>query len=315
MSPQARQLGRAFRHRFEGPAYRKLLICSLRVIPGEILRPTVPIWAAFFYAFVPSARSIVRKNLARMLVGAGRVQVERATYQVFVHYSQSIVDLYSFHIGREPPIAVTVAGRERVQRILDGGRGVITVTGHLGAWQITPYLIQRSGALPSMTITMAEEPNPELGRFEERFRSRFQIVYTTRSPYALIELATRLRRTEIVGMQLDRHLGGPHVKVPFCGMSLPFPLGPAMLARTSGCPLVPVFSLFTDPDRRRVTVFYEEPIEVPQTRYRNADLYAATVRLVSVYESYVRRYPHQWFNFYDFWSQEGILEDSSEEPG
>jgi KDO2-lipid IV(A) lauroyltransferase len=281
----------------------------LSATPPEVLRASIPLWAGFFYAFVPSARRLVRGNLTRVLAKARPSEIEWAAYRLFTNYAQSVADLYSFHIGREPPIALRFEGRERVHRIIDGGRGAITVTGHLGAWQITPALIHKLGGLPAMTMAMAEEPNAEVGQFEERLRSRFRIVYTTRSPYALLELAARLRQREIVGMQLDRHLGGPQVEVPFCGASAPFPLGPATLARTSGCPLVPVFSLYTDRRRRQVTVFYDEPIEVPHTCDRQADLQIATVHLASVYERYVRRYPDQWFNFYDFW-RSGVAEST-----
>jgi KDO2-lipid IV(A) lauroyltransferase len=53
---------------------------------------------------------------------------------------------------------------------------------------------------------------------------------------------------------------------------------------------------------RQITVYYEEPIEVPHTRDRAADLTRATAAAAAVYERYVRRWPEQWFNFFDFWA-------------
>src|SRR5262249_35267363 len=150
--------------------------------------------------------------------------------------------------------------------------GAITVTGHLGAWQMTPFLIAQRGDLPPMTMAMAEEPNADVGEFERRFRARFRIVYTTRSPFALIELANLVKRGELVGMQLDRHLGGPQALFPFCGAPVASPLGPATLARTTRCPIVPVFSVYADRRRRQVTVYYGEPIWVSRTANRENDL-------------------------------------------
>ena len=34
----------------------------------------------------------------------------------------------------------------------------------------------------------------------------------------------------------------------------------------------------------------------------------ATARIVAVYESYVRRYPMQWYNFHDFWASPAPVE-------
>ncbi len=106
-------------------------------------------------------------------------------------------------------------------------------------------------------------------------------------------------------MQLDRRVGGAEAVLPFFGAPARFPLGAATLARSTGCPIVPLFSLYADRRRRTVRVMYEAPIEVERTRDRAADLARATARLVEVYERYVRAYPDQWFNFYDFWDPPG----------
>jgi KDO2-lipid IV(A) lauroyltransferase len=218
-----------------------------------------------------------------------------------VNYAQSLTDMYGFHVGQRVPIAPEFRGREHVHRVVAGGRGAITVTGHVGAWQITPFLIARAGGLPPVTMAMAEEPNAAVGEFESQFRSRLRIVYTTGSPFSLIELSSRLRRGELVGMQVDRHLGGPSLALPFFGRPAPFPLGPATLARITGCPIIPVFSHYAERLRRGVVVEYGEPVEVERTSDREADVRRATLRVVSAYERYVHCHPDQWFNFYDFW--------------
>jgi KDO2-lipid IV(A) lauroyltransferase len=297
--------GRSFRHRFEGPLFRRVFLGGIRTIPPTLQRASMPLWGGLAYALVPSARRAVEANLARVLADAPRAEVRRQARRLFVHYAQSLTDMYAFHLGHAVPIAVEFDGRERVERVVDGGRGAVTVTGHLGAWQVTPFLIKKKGALPPLTMAMAEEPNARVGEFEARFRARQRIVYTTQSPFSLIELSSRLRRGELVGMQLDRRVGGPEAEVPFFGAAARFPLGAATLARSTGCPIIPLFSLYADERRRTVRVCYEAPIEVERTRDRAADLASATARLVAVYERYVRAHPDQWFNFYDFWGEAG----------
>jgi len=154
---------------------------------------------------------------------------------------------------------------------------------------------------PPLTMAMAEEPNAGTAEWERQFREKFKIVYTTSSPFATLELASVLRRGELVGMQMDRFAGGPHVMLPFCGKPAPFPLGPATLARATGTPLLPTF-IIADADRTNCKFWVEAPIEVKHTRDRDADVREATERVVAVYERYVRTYPEQWFNFFDFWN-------------
>jgi KDO2-lipid IV(A) lauroyltransferase len=296
-----RQRGQSFRHRFEGPFFRNLMMAGIQRIPLALQQASLPLWASIFYGALPEARRAVEANLRRAVGPLSALGERRRSFRVFVNYARSLTDMYGLYLQRDLPLDICFQGRDNVYRVIASGRGAVAVTGHLGAWQVTPFVIGRTGELPPLTMAMAEEPHGGAHDFERQLRSRFNVVYTTGSPFALIELQRRLRAGEIVGMQLDRVPGGPHVEVPVFGAPAPFPLGAATLARTSGCPLIPVFAVYTG--ARQITISYEEPIEVAHTRDRAGDLSRATAAAAAVYERYVRRWPEQWFNFFDFWSE------------
>jgi KDO2-lipid IV(A) lauroyltransferase len=298
------EAGRSFRHHFEGPFWRKVLVTGLRAMPQSVQRATIPYWAGLFWGAVPRARRSIEENLAQILgPGTSRAQLHLRSYRLFVNYAQAITNLYVMHLGQRLPVDPEFVGYEKLKPILDARRGAVAVTAHLGYWQITPFLCARRKWLPPITMAMAEEPNRKLAAFEAELRAKLRIVYTTASPFSAIELANIIRRGELVGMQMDRHIGGAaYAMIDFCGRPAPFPTGPATLARATGAPLVPVF-VIAGRDRRRCTVHLETPLEVAHTRDRNADVVDATRRLVAVYERYVKAYPEQWFNFHDFWAE------------
>lgn len=298
---QNQQAGRAFRHRFEGPFWRQVFLGGVRRIPKDVQRATMPFWASIFWTLVPRARRQVEANLEQICGPASALETKRRSFRLFVNYAQAITNLYAMHLGQPLPVEPEFSGHENLKDILAEKRGLIALTGHMGYWQITPFLMAARSWLPPMTMAMAEEPNRKLAAFEEQFRKKFRIVYTTASPFASIQLANILRQGEFVGMQLDRHLGGQHVMLPFCGREAAFPLGPATLARATGCPMAPVFVL-AHHNRKRCTVMVEKPIYVRHTRDRDADVRDGMARVVAVYERYVRKYPEQWFNFHDFWA-------------
>jgi KDO2-lipid IV(A) lauroyltransferase len=292
--------GQAFRHRFEGPFYRRLMMFGVKNFPHPLQRATMPFWAGIFYVLVPRARRAVEHNLERVAGPLSPLEAKARSFRLFVNYAQSITNMYCLHHGQAVPVEAITVGQEHIFKLQAEKHGAVVVTGHLGFWQIAPILMQRK-SYPPLTMAMAEEPNQGTGEWERQFRDKFRIVYTTRSPFASLDLAHVLRRGELVGMQMDRSSGGPHVWLPFGGGPAPFPLGPATLARATSSPLLPTF-IIADPDRRRCIFHVEPPIEVPHTSDRDADVRTATQRVVAVYERYVRRYPEQWFNFYDFWN-------------
>ncbi|MSP59545.1 MAG: hypothetical protein EXR72_04235 [Myxococcales bacterium] len=290
--------GRSHRHRFETPFWRKVFLAGVRHIPQAIQRATMPLWAGIFYGLVPSARRTVEANLTRAMGEASPAITHLRSFRLFVNYAQSITNMYALYVGRPLPVEPVFEGREKLLAVRAQGRGAVILTGHIGSWALAPFLLERTG-VGAPTMAMAEEPNQELQQFEQQFRRHWKIIYTTGSPFAALELATVLRRGELVGMHLDR-VTGSHVLLPFFGKEAAFPLGPATLARATGAPLVPVFMIRDGAKGFRS--FTEDPIEVAHTRNRDADLRDATARVVAVYEAYVRRYPYQWFSFHDFWA-------------
>jgi lauroyl/myristoyl acyltransferase len=299
-SHQKQTAGQAFRHHFEGPFYRRVMMFGIKNFSHRMQHATMPFWAGIFYVLVPRARRAVEANLERVAGPTTPIEAKARAFRLFVNYAQSITNMYCLHHGQPVPVDAITLGAEHIYKLQAEKRGAVVVTGHLGFWQIAPILMQRK-SYPPLTMAMAEEPNQGTGDWERQFRDKFRIVYTTSSPFSTLGLASVLRRGELVGMQMDRYVGGPHVWLPFCGRPAPFPLGPATLARATGSPLLPTFTI-ADADRRRCVFHVEPPIEVAHTADRDADVRDATARAVAVYERFVRRHPEQWFNFYDFWN-------------
>ena len=292
--------GRALRHAYDGPFFRRLAIGGVTKIPLSVKFATMPLWGGIFHALLPSARRAAERNLRRVLPDASRLALRRTSFRLFTNYAQSIANLFALY--HDLPVGITTRTHhgEVLEQLHRKQRGAVLATGHMGYWQIAPFLMAKKAYAP-LTMAMAEEPNQQTAEFEKRFRSRMRIVYTTRSPLALVELARLVGRGELVGMQMDRPMGSAHILVDFFGTPAPFPVGPATLARATRAPLIPAFVLARR-DRRHCEIFIEAPIEVAHTRDRDKDIRDATERLVALYQRFVSQYPDQWFNFFDFWS-------------
>ena len=100
-----------------------------------------------------------------------------------------------------------------------------------------------------------------------------------------------------MALQGDRALGNRgDVSVPFFGAPARFPLGPFVLARASGAPVVPAFCVMNADGRYAIEV--GTPVRVGVEGER-----PALTHWVGVLEGMVRSHPEQWFNFFDPWSQ------------
>lgn len=139
------------------------------------------------------------------------------------------------------------------------------------------------------------EQDADLERYLRREGERLRFV-TRRHATSTLGLLAALRRNEAVAMQGDRPTGerGDTV-VEFFGAPAPFAIGPFVLARAAGAPVVAAYCVMDADHRYRITV--ESPIWV-----KSGEEPAALAAMVATLERAVRAHPTQWFNFFDVWS-------------
>ena len=241
----------------------------------------------------PAERAVVRATLEVMTAASG-ARLDELTAGVFRDFAMCFSDLVT--TNRQPSARLTAhvsqaRGTERLER-LEGG--MISLTAHVGNWELAGRLLALRSARPTHVV-VAEEEVRALKRWVRRDGDGVRFVPRS-APTVSLQLVAALRRGEVVAVQGDRALGTRgDALVPFFGRPAPFPLGPFVLARALRVPLVPAFCML-DADRR-YAVTVPEPLTVAAGG--EEDALRAWVALL---EDTVRRHPTQWFNFFDVWN-------------
>jgi lauroyl/myristoyl acyltransferase len=244
----------------------------------------------------PAERAAVRRNLARVQPGRGPAWLDVAVESVFARFAVCFADLLSLNRGPAPGLWRHVAGGARqdpTREALALGRGCVSVTAHLGNWELAGRLLATLG--PPVHVVMAPEQDPAVGALLARGAPPGVRFVRMTSPTAGVGLVAALRRGEIVAFQLDRAMGGRgDGSVPFFGAPARFPLGPFVIAAAAGAPVVPAFCVLERDGRYRLHV-------EPALTVSSGEEAAALATAVAVLERYVARHWDQWFNFYDVW--------------
>jgi lauroyl/myristoyl acyltransferase len=247
--------------------------------------------------FLPAERMVTQATLAVMTGAAGR-RLDVLAAELFAEFAMLFSDLVAAshqpierlfaHVGQR-------AGAQHLDR-LEGP--VISLTAHVGNWDLAGRLLARNSARPTHVV-VAEEEMRALETWLRRDGDGIRFVPRSR-PTVSVELLAALRRGEVVALQGDRALGNRgDVLVPFFGRPAPFPIGPFRLASASGAPVAPAFCTL-GPDRR-YTIAMLEPLVV-----KRGDEEDALRAWVTLLENIVRERPTQWFNFFDIWNPFGI---------
>ncbi|HNF98857.1 MAG TPA: lysophospholipid acyltransferase family protein [Pseudomonadota bacterium] len=300
MSNDSSKSALSLQHRYEGPFYRRIMLGGIKHIPTWLQRLTMPMWGGIFYFLIRKAREAVLRNLETVAGKVGFWQTHRRGLVTFRNYAQMLTDSYKVHLGQPLTMEVESIGRTPELVSLIREKGGIMATGHIGMWQVGPFLAEWRD-LPPFYVARAEEPNPLVQKWEQRFRDRFKVIYTTGSPFSALSIAKVLREKSVVGMQIDRVLSDTGLTVKMCGKDARFPMGPALLARVTGAPLIPSFFVIDESLGRPRLIHHVGPaVIVENTRDREADVRRATEAMVAIYEKIVCKYPTQWYQFFDF---------------
>jgi lauroyl/myristoyl acyltransferase len=243
--------------------------------------------------FMPAEHAVIRATLGRVTGASGR-RLDALAVGTFTDFAMCFSDLLSTNRRPVAELSGHVARVEGAERVGGLRGGFVSLTAHVGNWELAGRLLAGRTARPTHVVVAQEEAR-ELERWVRRNGDGMRFVPRSR-PTISLELHAALRRGEVVALQGDRALGTRgDVLVPFFGSPAPFPLGPFLLARAAGVPVVPAFCLLDAGHRYEVRV--AEPLSVS----RGGEEEAAG-RWVAVLEDVVRERPTQWFNFFDVWN-------------
>jgi KDO2-lipid IV(A) lauroyltransferase len=189
-------------------------------------------------------------------------------------------------------------GLDNFVRARERGKGVLVLTGHLGAWELSSFYHSLMGMPMGMVIRRLD--NPLVDAFVNRIRCLHGNRVIHKDDFARGLIAS-MRAGETVGILMDTNMTPPQgVFVPFFGVAACTASGMARIAAKTEAAVVPGFLLWEESEQRYVLRFGEE-LEVVHTGDAEKDAVENTARFTAAIEGYVRRYPAQWLWMHRRW--------------
>jgi len=184
-----------------------------------------------------------------------------------------------------------LAARER-------GKGVLVLTGHLGAWELSSFYHSLMGY--PMSIVIRRLDNALVDDLVNHIRCLHGNQVLHKDDFARGLLAS-MRRGETVGILMDTNMTPPQgAFVDFFGHLACTGSGMARVAIKTGAQVLPGFLLWEESTRQYVLRF-GAPLTLPISDDVEADTLAHTALFTKVIEDYIRKYPDQWLWVHRRW--------------
>ena len=255
----------------------------------------------FIFASRSAFRAIYR--YFRGIHGYGVFRSVVSIYRNYYYFGQVLLDKIALLAGLQSRFTFDFEGEEYLRQMVNGG---LLVSGHIGNLEMAGQLLNRLEKKINIILFDAEHEQIK-GYLSDVFTNRRVNFIVIKEDYShLLEIRQALERCEIIAMHGDRYIeGNKVVEMNFMGRPALFPTGPVNLAARFG---VPVSYVFAVKETRKHYHFYATPLRQVEfsrnLKKREVMLKEAVEAYVSALEIIVRRYPLQWFNYYNFWDAE-----------
>lgn len=291
--------GAPWRHRLE---YAPVWLA--KSVLGALPRPAAraigySVAAAFYYGH----RRLIRvgeRNLGIAFPAMPLAERRRLLRRLYHHLGRQLAEFCLFPRARRDTIGALVEteGLEHFLAAQARGRGVLILTAHLGAWELSSFAHSLNGH--PMKFVIRPLDNPYLNAMVNRYRGLHGNQPIGKRGFAR-QLVTAMQHNEAVGILLDQNSSPPQgCFVPFFGVLACTATGLARIAQRTGAAVVPGFTVWEEA-RRKYVLYFDRETPTQRSGDEDADTLANTAAYNAVLERWIRRYPDQWLWVHRRW--------------
>ncbi len=203
--------------------------------------------------------------------------------------------LGDFAIGKQ----IELSGAENLQPLLASGKPGIFFSGHYGNWELISHAAKHLD-LPMVLVYRAAN-NPLTEDLLQSLRAPTGVKHVPKGVRAARALLQALHANQSLGMLVDQKQN-TGIPVPFFGHDAMTAPAIAELALRMQCPVIPVRVIRLDGGRFRIEV--SEPLHLPASCDRDADVLAVLKHINTVLEGWIRERPDHWFWVHRRWPKD-----------
>jgi KDO2-lipid IV(A) lauroyltransferase len=252
------------------------------------------------YLLARRQRNVALQNLQMAMPELSELDRERIMRDVFSSLARLLVEFSQFPKLNPDNISdlVEYDGLENYLASKARGRGVLFLTAHIGAWELSSFAHGLYG-YPMKFLTRPLD-NPLIESMINRMRTLSGNQVIGKSG-ATREVLKALRNNETVGILVDQNtIRSEGVFADFFGIPAATTPALATFAMRTGAAVVPGY-IHWEPERHRHILRFDPALELVQTGEQQQDILANTQLFNHVLERRIRQFPGEWLWIHKRW--------------
>jgi KDO2-lipid IV(A) lauroyltransferase len=277
-----------------------LILKALGAMPRTVARGFAASVTGLFFSLLPKLRKTAEFNLRLAFPDWTEAQRKDATRKMVRNLGWMAAEFARFpRLTKENIEKVVIL--EGHENFLEGqcrGKGVLYLTGHIGAWELSSF----AHALYGYPLHYMARPldNTRLDALVNQYRcsSGNKPIYKNESARVTLKI---LKGSGTIGILADQNtMPSEGVFVDFFGKLACTTTGLARVALHTGAAVVPGYA-YWDETIQKYRLRFEPPVELICSGDTEHDVFENTQRFAKIIEGIIRKHPDQWVWVHKRW--------------
>lgn len=248
----------------------------------------------YYVLFAPKSTRAIYKYF-RQIVGYDPLPAVVAVYKNYYIFGQTLIDKIAIGSGQADAFKYTFDGVEHLKELKETG-GII-ISAHLGNWEIAGFLLESVDITTNILLYEAEHEQIK-NYLDEVMKSKKVNIIPIKSDLShIFKVNIALKNKEVICMHGDRFTAGARVaRRSFMGKNAYFPLGPFTMANKLKVPYIFAYAVRGEDKTYHLSA---TPVKIA-----DGNIDALLDEYIDHLTLKLNQVPLQWFNYYDFWSDD-----------
>jgi Kdo2-lipid IVA lauroyltransferase/acyltransferase len=278
-----------------------LILKGLGVLPRSLARSFAAGVTPLLYGTLPKLRKTAVTNLRIAFPDWAEAQ-RKALIRTMLHN----LGCMAAEFARFPKYTkenieqfVVLDGHENFLEAQRRGKGVLILTGHIGAWELSSFAHALYGFPLHFTARPIENSRIDALVNSYRCRAGNRPIFKNESARAMLKI---LKEAGTIGILADQNtMPEEAVFVDFFGKAASTTTGIARVALHTYAAVVPGYAVWDD-SLQKYRLRFEPPVELIRTGDTERDIFENTQKFTKVLEEIIRKYPDQWVWVHGRWN-------------
>jgi predicted LPLAT superfamily acyltransferase len=253
--------------------------------------------ASYYFIFLKKSNASIFYYFRKRL-GYSYFKSKRMVFNSYYTFGQTIIDKIAIGAGLKSKFTYEHEGREILIKLLEEKKGGVLISAHIGNFEIAEHFFSELDVNFQINLVTTDLEHSTIKKYLESITEKptINFILISNDMSHIFEINSALARNELVCFTGDRYFEGVKaLSENLLGEEALFPSGPFLIASRLKVPVVFVFVM------KEPNLHYH--LYTIEAKVKHRDEKGLLREYTQSLESMIKKYPLQWFNYFDFWNR------------